>query len=176
MYHVHLKRRDTFCLGLLLSYSGWKEIINKEMIKHLLIYTIDTTNSLDNTSWIERNIIVDNNSRSMKVVSLRNRIRSHENIIIVFLVLSLISSIKILTNLFFFIYSGINARILHNSKPGSQKSLINCLGSISKFRKYNNLPLWIILNTFRKKFFQRIKFWIYLRYILTKPPFPNFFK
>ena len=61
----HFERGNTLDKRIFLANIRREEVIDIDVIKHLSVDTVDTSDTLNNSCGIVRNIVVDNNARAV---------------------------------------------------------------------------------------------------------------
>ena len=100
MNHCHFQRGDFLGSCFSLADISWKIVVDIQFVKHFLVDTVYSTNTLDNSCRIVRNVVVEYGSCTMQVVSFRYGICRHQYVIVITLQGFLKSCIKICTYTF----------------------------------------------------------------------------
>ena len=100
MNHCHFQRGDFLGSCFSLADISWKIVVDIQFVKHFLVDTVYSTNTLDNSCRIVRNVVIEYGSCTMQVVSFRYGICRHQYVIVITLQGFLKSCIKICTYTF----------------------------------------------------------------------------
>ena len=85
VYHGHFECRNflSTCFGF--ADISWEIVVNVQFIEDFFIYTIDTSDTLNDPCGIVGNIVIENSSCAVQVVSFRNGISGYQHFIIILL-------------------------------------------------------------------------------------------
>ena len=148
MYHGHLECGDFLCTCLRFTHIRWEVVVDEELVKHLAVNTIDTTDTLNDTCGIVWNVIVEDSTSTVQVVTFRDGIGGHKYLIVVALKFFLQSGIKVGAYALFIIGRCIGRSVFHYRKTCLQQFLTEIIDGVGILREDYKLTLRLLLQFF----------------------------